>query len=289
MNYFYHLVIIYCIYVMLALSLDLLVGHLGLIIISQSAFFAIGAYVYSVLLTKSGIPVAIAITVSILVCIVLSIPLSIAARKLRGDAVVLASFAFLLLILDLIKNLRDFTKGLDGISNIPPLKIAGIEAISYHTYAFISIILTTMFVVIIRKYTEKTTGRFLHAIRDDIHLSLGIGISPMPYYLRTFTLSAVVSGFVGIVYASSMSFIHPNIFDVDKSILLLSMVFVGGAATRWGPILGAILLASIPEIISLWGGGTSFIGSINYLIMGSFLVLFVFVRPKGIVGGYEFK
>lgn len=119
MSYLWHLCFIVSIYAMLSVSLDILVGHLGLLVLCQSAFFAVGSYGFAIALLKIGVPFPAAALCGIAASAGTAATVAIVARRLRGDAVVLASFALLLLLGDLLKNLRAITGGLDGLAGIP--------------------------------------------------------------------------------------------------------------------------------------------------------------------------
>ena len=142
---------------------------------------------------------------------------------------------------------------------------------------------------IVTALTTGPHGRFMHGLRDDPHAAVGIGIQPLRVYIGSFILAGAVAGISGAINASYASYISPNVFGPDVSILLMAMVLLGGAATRLGPLLGAGLLLAVPEVVRLAGSGTATVGAINYIAMGCVLTVFAIVRPRGVLGGYEFQ
>lgn len=289
MNYIWHLCVIFCVYAMLSLSLDILVGHLGLLVLCQSAFFALGAYIYAIMILRFGLPVAVAVASGIIGGATVSVAIALIARRLRGDAVVLASFAFLLLLGDILKNCRNVTGGLDGLAGIPSIIGANPQFFSIRNQSILALVLLAISYALVFAMTQGPYGRFLHALRDDAKVAVGLRIQPVTVYIRSFAVAGAIAGLSGILYANYASYINPNIFAMDTSILIMAMVLVGGAGTRFGPILGVVILLAVPEGVRIAGGGIDIIGSVNYIIMGTVLIIFSILRPRGILGGYEFQ
>lgn len=289
MNYIWHLCVILCVYAMLSLSLDILVGHLGLLVICQSAFFALGAYIYAIMILRFGLPVAVAVASGIIGSATVSVAIALIARRLRGDAVVLGSFAFLLLLGDILKNCRNVTGGLDGLAGIPSIIGANPQFFSIRNQSILALVLLAISYALVFAMTQGPYSRFLHALRDDAKVAVGLRIQPVTVYIRSFAVAGAIAGLSGILYANYASYINPNIFAMDTSILIMAMVLVGGAGTRFGPILGVVILLAVPEGVRIAGGGIDIIGSVNYIIMGTVLIIFSILRPRGILGGYEFQ
>lgn len=289
MSYLAHISLILLIYIGLSVSLDLLVGNLGLLILCQSAFFAVGAYASALLLLNTGLPFLIVLPLVLVITSISSFPIAVAVRRLNADAVVLASFAFLLLMLDLLKNLKSITGGLVGLSDIPAADIFGIRITSTTSYALLALVLVSFIFFVVSRTRSSTFGMSARALRDDLYSAVGLGLRPLPVYLLSFALCAGLAGLMGAVYATYASYVSPSTFDMDSSILLLCMVFIGGASTRLGPILGAVLLICVPELVRILGGTGMQVGAINYITFGLLLVLFAILRPRGIMGGYVFN
>ena len=289
MSYLLHLCFITSIYAILSVSLDILVGHLGLLVLCQSAFFAVGSYGFAIALLKVGAPFPAAALCGIVASAGTAATIAIVARRLRGDAVILASFALLLLLGDLLKNLRAITGGLDGLAGIPSPQLGPFQITTIWAQSLAALGLALLCWWLTHAFTRGPYGRFLHALRDDTYAAVGLRVKPLGVYVRTFTIAGAMAGLAGVLYASYASYINPNVFGPDTSILIIAMVLVGGAATRFGPIAGAVLLLTVPEVVRFAGGETAIVGSVNYIAMGTALVAFATLRPRGLLGGYEFQ
>jgi len=289
MNYVFYILLVFGIYAILSVSLDILVGHLGLLVLCHSAFFAVGAYVSASMMLNAGFPFTMAAIIGVVASVLFSIPVGFAARKLRGDAVVLGSFSLLLITVDLLENLRGITGGLDGLRDIPSIRIGSWSVESTPAQAVLVVVVAIICWGTIRRITSSAYGNFLHALRDDPHAAVGLRSYSTSLYLRSFSLASGFAGLAGAFYASHMTYINPSVFGSDQAIALIAMVLLGGASRPLGPVLGAAIVVSIPELVRAFGGGISEVGAINYAIMGIVLVLFATLKPRGILGGYEFR
>jgi len=288
-NYAAHIIFMLAVYTLLVISLDLLVGHLGLLVLCQSAFYAIGAYVSSVLMTRWSVPFPYAASVAIVTTMFVSWPIALAARRLRGDAVVLASFAFLLVLNDVLKNWRGVTGGLDGLRDIPAIHLASFKITSLTFQAILAVALAVAGWLIVRRIVGSAFGPFLHALRDDPRGAVGLRVPAIGAYTKSFCLSSGIAAIAGVLYASYATYISPAIFDVDLSILLLAMVLLGGAATRAGPVAGAGIVVVVAEMARAIGMGSPAVGSLHFILTGLVLIIFSTIRPQGVLGGYEFR
>ena len=289
MNYFFHILFLLGIYVILTVSLDILVGHLGLLVLCHSAFFAVGAYVSAYAMLNAGWPFVMAACLGVLATVMFSIPVALTAMRLRGDAIVLGSFSLLLITVDLLKNLRGITGGLDGLRDIPPMRLGVWSITSIPAQAIFVVLVAVVCWLSIGRITCSAQRYFLHALRDDPHAAVGLRAFSASLYLRSFALASGVAGLAGAFYATYMTYINPNVFGADQAITLTTMVLIGGASKPLGPILGAAVVLSIPEFVRTLGGGSAEVGAMNYAVMGIVLILFAAFRPRGILGGYEFK
>jgi len=289
MNYLYHLIAMFAISGLLAISLDLLVGHLGLLILCQSVFYAGGAYAFALSTTQWHLPFQLGLLIGIVVGGLLSVPVALALRRLRGDAVVLASLAFLLLFIEMIKNLRTFTGGLDGIQDIPPMGFGSLLIGSPAGFAWASLAFLVISWAFLQRLTGSSIGLFLHALRDYPQLSTALGQDLTGMHLKVFFLAAAIAGLAGCLYATYSTYISPDVFATSSSVMLLVMVLLGGPGSRFGPLAGAMALLILPESIRILGVGNEAIGAIHQVVIGLVLVLFSGLRPKGIFRGYEFR
>jgi len=287
MEYLLHILILASIYTVLASSLDLLAGHAGQMSLSQAAFFGLGAYA-SALLAVSGITFPISMGGAIIVVALVSLLVSLAFMRLQDDYFVLATFGFQMVVFTVLNNWIEITNGPLGVSGIPAPNIFGLVMSSHFGFAILTICLALVAYVILLRITRGQFGRVLHAIREDeIFLAL-LGKNPLRFKMTAFVVSGALAGAAGSLYAHYMSYIDPSSFTVMDSILILSMVIVGGAGSHWGPLVGAVLLVLLPEALRFIGLPSDVAANLRLILYGTLLVVIVMLRPQGLVGRYGF-
>lgn len=289
MNYVYHLLFMYAIMVLLAVSLDLFVGHLGILSLCHAAFWGFGAYTSGILTVMVGVGFPLAFLASMVSTMAFSQVLAVAAIRLRGDAVVLASLAIVMAIAEVWKNWRGLTGGLDGLVGIPQgawggfiIGIPSLQALQ----AAVFVVLSTMLVA---RLFRTPLMRNFHAFRDDAMGATGFGLCAFPTVARAAAISGMIAGGAGSLYACYASYINPTVFSASPSIMVLVMVLLGGAGSKAGPWLGALVLTGIPEIVRLSGISSSDVGSLYQVVLGLCLILVAAFRPRGMVKGYVFR
>ncbi len=132
-------------------------------------------------------------------------------------------------------------------------------------------------------------GRVLRAIREDEVLANSMSKNTLGYKVSVLAIGAALAALAGSLYAHYISYIDPSGFTVMESILIVSMVIIGGAASPWGPLIGAIALVSLPEILRFVGFPTAIAANVRQIVYGTALVLTVIYRPQGLVGRYKFR
>jgi branched-chain amino acid transport system permease protein len=141
--------------------------------------------------------------------------------------------------------------------------------------------------VLVYALLPSAFGRVLHGIREDEVLVESLGKSVLRFKILTFALSASMAAVAGGVYAQYVSFVDPTSFTIMDSILIISMVIIGGAGSLFGPALGAALRVSLPELLRFVGLPTSIAANVRQIVYGLVLVIVVAVRPSGIMGNYR--
>ncbi len=279
MDYLYGVIIIVGLYVILATSFNLIIGYGGLISIAHPVFFALGAYTSAILSRDFGVPVLLAMPAGMLVAVVASIALALPSLRVSGDYLMIASIGFQLGILEVIKNLR-FTGGPGGLTNIPPFLIRDFGRESY-----VLLVLAVMLGVIALVWwiSRGDYGRAMSAMRDDELAFSSIGRDAMWMKIAIFALGSGLAGFAGALYAHYFRYIAPEQFEILQSSAILTMVVVGGMRTTWGPVVGALLLQALPQAISFLNLPPSILGPIQGLLFTGLVLVFMFVRPQGLV------
>jgi len=289
MAYLEHILILISIYTILAISLDLLVGHTGLLPISHAAFYGIGSYTSALLAIRLGVPFILGLLAGMCIAGLLSLLVSLHALRLREDYLAIATFSFQVIAFSLFNNWTRLTKGPLGIMGIPKPDIFGATINSSHLLLALSITLAGFSYAVITAIASSPFGRVLHAIREDELFAQSLGKNTFKYKLTAFTVSAALAGAAGSLYAHYVTYIDPTSYTVPESILVISMVIIGGAGSRWGPLVGAVTLVSIPEGLRLVGLQGPAAANLRQMIYGALLVVTIMIRPHGLMGKRGFR
>jgi len=277
------------IYLILSLSLNILVGYSGLLSICHAAFYGIGAYISAILMTKLGINFFFALPIAIMGSMVLSLLVSIPSVRLKGDYFILTTFAFQIIVFDVLYNWVSLTKGPYGISGIPSPSFLGYLITGPVKYFFFSLIISILCFVFINIVLKAPFGQVLKAIREDETLAQALGKNVTKFKIQAFAVASALAAISGVLFAHYVTYIDPTSFTLDESIFLLSIVLIGGAGNIKGPISGTFLLLIIPEILRFLGIPDTIAPNIRQIIYGLLLVIFMYFRPQGIAGEYKFE
>jgi branched-chain amino acid transport system permease protein len=269
------------------MSLDLVVGHTGILSVAHAAFFGVGAYSAAIGSTRYGASFVSCLSVAVGIGIVTSFLLSVPSLRIRNDYFVIVTFSFQIIMTSIFTNWISMTRGPLGISGIPQPTILGITIRSEISFLLLGIALCSVVWGAIVSVALSPFGRVLHAVREDEVLAEALGKNVLRFKVIAFALSAACASAAGVIYAYYMGFVDPTSFTVMDSILLISMVIIGGAGSIWGPGAGALLLVLLPEALRFLGLSSQVAADIRQITYGLMLVLIIAVRPKGIFGRYE--
>jgi branched-chain amino acid transport system permease protein len=257
---------------------------MGIVSVAHGALFGIGAYSYAILSTQSHLPSVFSVAISGLLAAVLGYVLGFPSLRLKGDYLALATFGFSIVSYDLFDNIVLVTKGPMGITGIPnPL----MPLTDKYSYLGLMVILNFLAVASVRKLVNSPWGRIIRTVRDREDVLPLCGKNPTRYKLNAFAFASFWTGVAGALYAGYGSYIHPSNFVPMTSIVILCMVIVGGMGSLKGSIAGALIFVALPELLRLLNISASAAGTINQLIFGLILVLFMILRPQGIFGRYR--
>jgi branched-chain amino acid transport system permease protein len=289
MNYLFHLLIYLDIYLVIVMSLNLLMGYAGLLQMAHAAYYGIGAYTTALLMTKLNIGFLPSILAAALISGLLSLLISLPAWRFKGDYFVMLSLAVQVALYSLMYNWVALTNGPFGISGIPKPDISGnVFVTSGNVFSLFSAI-TVLCGLIIFLLLRSPWGRVLKAMRDDELAARGLGKNTRLLKLQAFFIASAFVAVAGGMYASYVSYIDPTSFTLDESILFLSMAIIGGTGNFRGPVVGAITLILIPEILRFSHFPDPIAANIRLLVYGLLLIIMVHLRPQGLAGEYRFK
>lgn len=289
MEYLLYIGVMILIYVCLAASLNLIVGYTGILSLAQAAFFGVGAYVAAIMALKLNSPFLINIICAILLCGILGALVGIPSLRIHDDYFVIATFAFQVIMFSILNNWVSFTGGPMGLPGIPQPVIFDIMISSHIDFLVLSGIFCILILWINRRIVHSPFGRVLKAIREDEVYAQVSGKNIAVYKVLVFVIGAGMAAVAGVIYAHYISFVDPTSFTVMESIFIISIVIVGGAGSLWGPVLGAVILVVLPEILRFIGLPSSVAANVRQILYGGLLVTFMMWRPQGLLGKYAFR
>ena len=294
---------------LLALGLNIVVGFAGLLDLGYIAFYAVGAYTYALLASPHfnvHLPWWAILPIGAGVACVFGVLLGTPTLKLRGDYLAIVTLGFGEIIRIFLNNLSEpfnLTNGPKGISTIDSIHVMGIDfgnmtrigglavsgTIKY--YYFLLAVLVVVIVVNLR-LQDSRIGRAWEAIREDELAARSMGINTRNMKLLAFAMGASFGGVAGGMFSAIQGFISPESFVLTESVMVLSMVVLGGMGNVWGVILGAILLSFVPEVlrytvepVQRWMFGRALVDPevIRMLLFGLAMVVMMLFRPAGLL------
>ncbi len=292
---------VFAIWAILAVSLNLVIGFTGLLSVGHIAFFGIGAYTTAILTSQAaydqlrtdaiptfGLPFFAAMLVSVALAGLVAVMVGIVLNRFRDDIFVLVSFGFAIIGFNVFLNWRGLTRGAFGIHDIPRPEIAGWAFTGDVPFLLLSLFFLALVVLIAWFIVTSSFGRVLTAIREDEQAIEVFGYQATHYKLAVWVISAMMAGLAGALFSAWARFIDPNSFILLESILLVSIVILGGLASIWGSLLGAMAFVLLEEGMRFIPGlPTEYIGQARQVVLGVLLVLLMLFRPQGLVGRFK--
>src|SRR6184192_181485 len=296
-------------YVFLALGLNIVVGFAGLLDLGYIAFYAVGAYTYALLASPHfglHLPFWVILPIGAGIAALFGVLLGTLTLKLRGDYLAIVTLGFGEIVRIFLNNLSqpvNITNGPQGIARIDPFRLGGIDfsksdnflglsfsgPIKYY-YLLLAVLLAVIFINV--RLQNSRIGRAWEAIREDEIAARAMGIDTTRVKLLAFSMGATFGGVAGGMFSAIQGFVSPESFVLVESIMVVSMVVLGGMGNVWGVILGAVLLSFTPEILrwtvepaqnALFGRQLIEPEVIRMLLFGLALVLIMLFRPAGLL------
>jgi branched-chain amino acid transport system permease protein len=278
MEYIVSLLVLIGLYVILSTSFNLIIGFGGLISIAHPIFFALGAYTVGVLSVQFGLNPVLAVVAGGAVALLASFMLSLPSLRISGDYLLITSIGFQLGLIEIIKNL-DFVGGASGLSGIPNI----VEEHRSVVFAAVSLTLAAASVLLVKWLVRGPYGRAIQAMRDDELAFSALGRNAMNIKMTIFALGSGMAGVAGGIYAYYYQYLTPDQFQILQSAMILTMVVVGGMGSVYGPVVGAVLLIALPEAITFLNLPSEVMGPLQGVIFTLLVIVFLFLRPQGLV------
>ncbi len=278
------------IYIILTVSTNLLVGMTNLLSLGQAAFYGIGAYLAVWALMILHIPLIPTIVLVMLGTAAFSLFIAYPTLRLKGDYFVLGTLGFQLIVFTILYNWVSVTRGPYGIPGIPSPKLFGLITISgLIPYLIFSLVMSLLTIFVFYKLIHSPFGRVLKGIRDDEIAILSLGRNVTAFKIWSFVISSAFIGVAGIIYATYVSYIDPTSFNLDEAIFILAAVLIGGTGNIRGPVVGAIFVVILPELLRFVGFPDAIAANMRQIIYGLSLIILMFYRPQGLAGEYRLR
>jgi ABC-type branched-subunit amino acid transport system ATPase component/ABC-type branched-subunit amino acid transport system permease subunit len=267
-----------CIYVVIVIGLNVVMGYSGQISIAQAAFMGVGAYTTAILMDRFGVHLLLALLVSVVFTTVLGFVVGLPALRIAGHYLALATLAFQLIIENIIFSWDSVTNGPRGIP-VPDVELFGFNMRDAPLY-FLTLFFAVVVFLFVRNLVLSRTGRSWRALRDQSLAAVVFGIGPARYKTMAFATSAALAGLGGGLFAITVGYLDPLAFNLWESVKQLTMVLFGGLGTLYGPVLGATLLEVLPSLL------TGF-EEHSLLIFFIILLLVILFFPGGLAEGFR--
>jgi branched-chain amino acid transport system permease protein len=295
--YVLHVLIVTGIFIIAAMSLNLLLGYTGQLSLGHVAFFGIGAYVTSLMSlgfeitlwgdTKIGLdrqPVWLSMLAGIVLSGLCGWVIGKISFKVRGAYFVIVTVSFAEVVRLVALNWIELTQGPMALNNIPYLKleIPGVIELSFlrkpSTYVLVMVVLVACYLMI-RRLVNSRAGRAMIALRENEPLATSVGVDVTRYLVLATMISAAMAGAAGVLYAHYVRIVDPDIFLFIYTVTMVIMVVTGGKGTLTGPIVGGVIFGLLPEVLRAF----AIKPEVQWVVYGVLMVLVVFFLPEGIV------
>ncbi len=275
-GYIVYLANLMLVYIILAIGLNILIGETGQFGLAHVAFYGIGIYTTAILTSRYGVSFPVAVIAGMLLAGAIGFLLGAISFRMRDIYLALSTFAFGEAMQWVFKSWDAVTNGPNGM-RIPQANLFGFRITNDHDayYVVLAVAIVTMLVTIL--LLQSRLGRAFRAVRESEPAALALGVNVRRTKVIAFTLSAVYAGLAGGIFASFSSFIHPDSLGFTTTILVLTMIVVGGLGSIAGAVMGALILGLIQELLRQ-------APSYQEIIYGVILILFMMYAPKGVVG-----
>jgi branched-chain amino acid transport system permease protein len=273
-------------FIVACLGLNLQLGSGGMMNLASAAFYGVGSYTAGMLALRAHWPAWIALLAGALVAGLFSIFLFIPVLKTKGHYLALVTIAFQFMVTILLDNM-EWTGGPQGLKNIPLFSLAGysfnrpidlgiVVLPHYANYYYLLALITAAVAIICQRLYHSWVGLTLSTIRDDEIAAQTFGVRVNRWKLAIFSLGNCFIGLAGGFYALMVGFISPPNFTFEKSLVMVSVVILGGMDNVFGVIVGALLLVLLPEKLRV-------VQDYRFLIYGLILIIMLIFRPRGLI------
>src|SRR3954471_4626418 len=280
-EYFFYAAFVVLQFMVLATAWNILGGYAGYVNFGTAAFFAIGSYTAVVLFKWLGAPLAVQIAAAAAVSGLLGFGVGLLTLRLRGIFFAIATVAVTFVLETVMINWR-YVGGATGLQLVRPAVIEPFD--TYTRMLFVVMALLALIAISVARYVQDSwIGRGLRATRDSEEAAECSGVPTLKLKLFACTISGALMGAAGAAMPMYLAFIEPaSTFSLNYSVSALAMPMIGGTAHWIGPVIGALILATIQQVVTV-----TISNEINVLVVGVLLVAFVVGAPDGVLGLFK--
>lgn len=283
MDYIYHIGVLFCLYAILTVSFNLLVGFAGMFALSHAALYAIGAYTTAILATSFGVPFPVDIIASVLMAATISAVIALPALRVTGHYLVVVSLALQIIVLQIILNWKSLTGGTDGINGVPGYDFFGMPLTTPLRFLAVAAIGLAVCYWFSHRLVRSPFGRALRAMRENESAAQAVGLNILYMKLSAFGISAGLAAVAGVLFARYFRYVGVDSFSINETIYVLAMVILGGLGNLRGSLLGAGILVILPELLKFVPLPVDMADKIRLIAYGAVLTGILLFRPQGIL------
>ncbi len=265
------------IYGVFCTGLNFFMGYTGQASFGQNAFAALGGYGSAVLTANYYWDPVLALLVSMVLSGVIAAAVGYPTLRLRGHYLAMATFALGLITYEISIEWNSLTQGYMGLSGIPPLGMGKYELVNEKHQLIVLTLVMLLGVWVSVRLRDSRFGRALRAIAGSEAAANALGINVARYKLAAFVVAAVYASVAGSLFAHFVGFISPEVFGASMVILSFTMLYLGGVGTTWGPIIGALIVSLLPEVLR----GLKEMQDVVYSVV---LIAILIFAPRGLSG-----
>ncbi|MFC5357750.1 ABC transporter permease subunit [Azospirillum himalayense] len=282
MEYLAHILVMVCLYGILATSFNLLIGFGGIFALAHATFYASGAYAAGILATKLGIGFPLTLLAGMVVTAVLGLLVAFPAMRVGSHYLVVITLALQAITIDVLMNSKPLTGGPDGIAGIPPVSLFGTALTSPVSFLPLAAVMAALCCAVAWRLGASPFGRSLRAMRENEAAAQAVGKNLVRMKLVVFAMSAGLASVAGSLVAHYIAFVNPESFTIEETILILAMVILGGMGNLWGSLAGAAILVLLPEGLKFVHVPGDIADMVRQVIYGVVLIVILRLRPEGL-------
>lgn len=283
-SYVAQILVFVSVFVILASSLNLVMGYGGVISVVHAAFFGIGAYTTARLAVIAGVPFPLDLVASFAVAALIALAIGLPIIRLSEEYIIVGTLALQLIVSNVFLNWEAVTGGSYGIFGIPRPSIGGFELTSLVSFSIFSVAIAAACFLVLWLVARSPFGLALKGLREDDILAQSFGKHVSRQRATVFALGSGVAGIAGMLYARYVGFIEPSSFNVGQSLSIITITVVGGLGNLWGTVISAGILETVPQTLRFIPATSRAVPHLQLLFFGLLLIVLVRWRPQGIIG-----